>query len=154
MKIHGQAGDGKWTRTYTAWMNMKNRCAQPKATKFHLYGGRGIRVCDRWRDSFEAFFADMGPCPEGLTLERRSSSRDYQPDNCRWATRVEQANNTSQTLMLTINGETLPFCYWMRRLNVSSEKLVRKRIRERGWPVWRAMGLPPDTQAHLTKGAR
>lgn len=72
---------------------MKSRCLNPKHHKYPLYGGRGIKICKKWLNSFEAFYLDLGPRPDNMTLDRRDSDKDYTPSNCRWATPVEQNIN-------------------------------------------------------------
>lgn len=89
---------------YRTWMGMKARCAD---LKNHRYGGRGIRVCKRWRESFAAFLADMGPRPPGMTIDRINNDGNYTPRNCRWATRTEQSRNREGAVKVTLNGETM-----------------------------------------------
>jgi hypothetical protein len=81
------------TPTYTSWVLMIQRCTNPKATGYAKYGGRGITVCDRWRYSFENFYADMGERPEGKTIHRLDSDGNYKPGNCKWATPQEQGRS-------------------------------------------------------------
>lgn len=81
------------TATYAAWTGMKNRCYREGNIAFKYYGGRGIIVCDRWKGSFTNFLRDMGEAPEGLSIDRRDPNGNYEPTNCRWATRSEQSYN-------------------------------------------------------------
>ena len=82
-RSHRQLVGGKPSPTYNSWQCMKKRCLNPKATKYHRYGGRGVQVCERWL-TFENFLADMGERPEGTTLGRHGDKGDYEPGNCSW----------------------------------------------------------------------
>ena len=89
---HTRSNPGE-TSTYCSWRCMKARCTNPRYRFFYLYGGRGIRVCDRWLHSFETFLSDMGERPSGMTLDRIDPDGNYEPSNCRWATRKTQRSN-------------------------------------------------------------
>ena len=82
------------TKTYKCWVNMKNRCLNPNVKGYEYYGGRGITVCDRWKNSFENFLVDMGepPSPE-LSIDRIDNDGNYEPGNCKWSTKYEQVHN-------------------------------------------------------------
>lgn len=91
---HGARRFHNSTREYNSWCNMLARCYNNNHHKYHLYGALGVKACKRWRSSFENFLADMGPRPKGKTLDRHPNPYgDYEPDNCRWATPKEQAQN-------------------------------------------------------------
>jgi hypothetical protein len=118
---------------------MKQRCDNPRSTYFLDYGGRGIRYCARWAD-FSAFLSDMGPRPFGMTLDRIDNDGPYSPENCRWATRRQQALNKRVTRWITFRGETKPLAEWAGLLGIGYAK-TRKRL-ARGWPPDQAFTKP------------
>ena len=96
---HGWSG----SKEYRAWLNMRDRCYDPKSNRYSRYGGRGIKVCDRWLGSFEAFLEDVGPAPSKFhSIDREKVDGDYEPGNVRWATPKEQANNRSNTMQYRV----------------------------------------------------
>ena len=133
-KTHGLSG----TRTYLSWIDMRRRCSDDKRRSFKDYGGRGIKVCEAWANSFENFLADMGECPSGLTLERDDVNGDYTPQNCRWATVLEQGRNKRNNVNITINGETKVMAEWCRVYGIP-KRVVSRRIRRFGWDAVRAV---------------
>ena len=131
-KTHGKFG----TSIYRTWAMMLQRCKNPKRKDYPKYGGRGITVCERWH-KFENFYEDMGPRPDGRTLDRIDNDGDYEFDNCRWATLRQQNNNRINTAM--INGEPLAD---VARRHVMSPNLLHQRYVKLGWTLERALNTP------------
>lgn len=127
-------------REYRTWEAMISRCHRPDAKGYSRYGGRGITVCDAWRASFEQFARDMGPRPAGHSIERIDNNGPYSPDNCRWATRTEQANNRRNTRWVTANGRTLTIADWSRETGLAWHT-IHNRL-QRGWDDSRAVNTP------------
>jgi hypothetical protein len=125
---------------YPVWMCMKDRCRNKNNKAFHNYGGRGITVCNRWKNSFPNFLSDMGECPPNMSLDRIDNDGNYTPKNCRWATREQQNNNTRQCRFITHNRTTLTFAQWSRVLG-GSGSLVGSRLKI-GWSEKRAVTEP------------
>lgn len=97
---HGATRGGRrQTATYDVWAAMRQRCGNPKNKQYRHYGGRGISVCDRWLHSFENFLSDMGEKPPGKTLDRKDVDGNYEPDNCKWSTPEEQAQNRRDNVL-------------------------------------------------------
>jgi hypothetical protein len=118
---------------------MLQRCQNPKHSAFADYGGRGIKVCERWQ-KVENFIADMGEPPPGMTLDRRENDGDYCPENCRWATRSEQRRNTRSNRILTFEGRSLCVVEWAEILGIKANT-IHTRLRL-GWSVEKTLSTP------------
>lgn len=130
------------TPIHNTWLNMRARCHSPSASGYHKYGARGISVCERWRNSFDAFLADVGPKPSPRhSLERINNDGHYEPGNVRWATATEQARNRRSSHVITVNGVSRTVAEWTERMNVN-HWFVRNRLR-RGWSEHDAVTVPP-----------
>jgi hypothetical protein len=117
---------------------MKWRCGNPKAQQYKWYGARGIKVCERWRNSFEAFLSDMGRRPSpGHSLDRIDNDGDYEPGNCRWATATEQNRNRRGLSLIEYRGETVCMTELCKRTGIPRTTL-RRRLAT-GWPLERAV---------------
>lgn len=124
---HGKARPGVHrSREYQSWSSAKTRCYNPNNVKFEIYGARGITMCERWRSSFINFLADMGPCPPGLTIERIDNDLGYEPGNCRWATRTEQARNKRSCIHVMDGGESVVLKEYARRHGFSYKALYHQ----------------------------
>lgn len=130
---HGMATrtQGK-DRIYAVWVSMRQRCNDPNDQQYNDYGGRGIKVCKEW-DNFKIFYQEMGECPQGMQLDRVDNDLGYNKENCRWADRIQQANNRRTTRIHTINGEKLKHTDLLKFLNMTRDKF--RHIEEK-------LGLP------------
>jgi len=136
-KHHLETHGMRRTSEYRIWAGMKNRCQSQTSPDYPSYGGRGIQLCARWAQ-FENFFADMGPRPSTEhSIDRINNDGPYAPDNCRWATHLEQCRNLRTNRMVTFRGETLCVRDWSVRLGIPGSTLTR-RLKE-GWPIDEAM---------------
>jgi len=106
--VVGLKHGGSHSATYKIWVGIKTRCFDTKHHSYQRYGARGITMCDSWRDSFEAFLADMGPRPDGLTIDRIDNDRGYELSNCRWATMAQQAANRRPHEIKRLSGSAHP----------------------------------------------
>lgn len=139
---------------YGPWHDMIRRCYDSRRKNYRHYGGRGIKVCDRWRQSFEAFLEDMGPRPSPKHSIDRYPNNDgnYEPDNCRWATQGEQLRNYSRTRHVTYNGRTQCIADWAVEMKLPAQTLYT-RIRE-GWDAARALTTPAPGRVGKTAADR
>jgi len=137
LTTHGLCGSSE----YRTWANMLDRCINSNTPRYYDYGGRGIIVCDSWL-KFENFYADMGnrPSPEH-SIDRIDNNGPYCKDNCRWATVVEQNNNTRRTRTLTHNGRTQSLSQWASELGITHQALS-DRLGRLGWSVDKALTTP------------
>lgn len=135
---HQRTVGGCHDATYLSWRGAKERCENPNHMSYRHYGGRGIQMCDRWRYSFEAFLEDMGERPGSeYTIERNDTNGHYEPSNCRWATRTEQARNTRSNPRYEFDGKVLTLPEWAEITNISVGTL-RMRLR-RGVTIGEAL---------------
>jgi hypothetical protein len=142
-------GDTK-TRIYRIWSDMLFRCSSVKHDSYYLYGGKGISVCDEWKDynNFKKWALENG-YSDNLSIDRIDSSKNYEPSNCRWATIIEQNNNTNRNLMFEIDGTTKSLAEWCREYNASYAR-VHSRIYS-GWNIIDALTRPFQSLCKLKK---
>jgi len=131
---HGHSKRGNHTSEYMCWQNMLRRCYTKTNPEYKRYGARGIIVCDEWKNSFEAFLNDVGEKPsKEYSLDRIDVNGNYCKENCRWATILEQSNNTRRNVYITYQNETLTIPQWARKFNLDKNTL-KTRLRE-GWSI-------------------
>jgi hypothetical protein len=154
--------NGKASTTYSTWKNMLARCCNPKSKNYEHYHGNGITVCDRWRygengiSAFECFLADMGEKPTPAhSIDREDNKRGYHKDNCRWATKTEQANNRSTNLLFEYRGKTYTVAQ-LGRLSGLGKEVIRSRLVRNisPWTVEAAVETPICEDRHLRRGFR
>jgi hypothetical protein len=134
---HGMAH----TPTWCCWVGLRARCNNPNNGSYSRYGGRGIKVCERWERSFEDFYADMGPRPSSAhSIDRIDNDKGYEPGNIRWATQIEQCNNRRSSRVITWNGETRTLAEWGRVTGLGCG-VIQGRLTA-GWSVERSLSQP------------
>jgi len=131
---------------YNCWYHMQERCYSESNKSYPDYGGRGIKVCERWLNSFKDFCQDVGSRPVGMTLDRKDNNGNYGPDNFRWATRKTQSQNRSNVILVGYNGVVKCLASWGEEYGISGHVLNR-RINKRKWSFERALTTPIQPQA-------
>ena len=133
---HGQTH----TRLYFRWCNMRRRCNEPTNKWYKAYGGRGIKVCNEWESSFESFYkwAYSNGYNDSLTLDRIDNNGNYEPDNCRWVSPVEQANNRRSSHYLEYQGKTMTIAQWAKHTGISYHNISRRL--QLNWPIEEVLG--------------
>lgn len=128
---------------YSVWMDMRTRCGNPRDKDYKNYGARGISVCKRWAESFIAFFSDMGPRPEGMTLDRIDVNGNYEPGNCRWIDRKTQVRNRRNALLVFYGQRELPLMEACELAGVKYNTALYRLLQGRDWLT----GVAPTTAA-------
>lgn len=136
----------KNTRLFRIWGNMRTRCSNKNTSYYHRYGGRGIIICEEWRNNFKAFYdwAMSNGYTDNFTIDRIDNDGNYCPENCRWITIGEQALNRSKHHYYVVNGETKSLAEWCY-IHKKNYKSVRDRLK-RGWSIERALTEPIQTK--------
>lgn len=135
-KTHGLSR----SRIYKIWLGMKQRCSDKSTGKSRrLYYDKGIRICDRWKD-FGNFVTDMGIPMKSMTIDRIDGNGNYEPENCRWATKKEQANNTAANHQLSYDGKKMNITQWSEQIGIKQNTIVWRLMR--GWSVEKALTKP------------
>lgn len=149
-RSHGATVGGKVAPEHKIWTAMRYRCNSPSETSYPNYGGRGIRVCERWERSFEAFLQDMGPRPSPKhSIERINNGGHYEPGNCRWATPMQQGNNKRNNRIITIGDRSQTMAQWAREIGVTPQ-FISGRIRK-GWTEQDAVTVPKGVERELER---
>jgi len=139
--LHNKTHGMSYSDEYKIWAGIRTRCKNPNSRNYPKYGAAGITICDRWDQSFEAFFSDMGPRPsKSHSIDRKDNSGNYEPGNCRWATQTQQCNNKSDNVLIEYQGQQITTAEFARATGfakltvyrwVTRDKLTRAQIEER-----------------------
>lgn len=149
---HGHSRGRRETPTLKTWHSMMSRCNSATAKSFSDYGGRGIRVCDRWQ-SFENFLADMGERPNGTTIDRIDVNGNYEPSNCRWASWKQQQRNRRTSRLATAFGKTMCVAAWAEETGVAARTIYARLARPHRWTTERALTEPAKVTPRWSKSA-
>jgi len=136
-KTHGM----RYTRAYKSWSGMKSRCLNKNSTNYKYWGGRGITFCEKWI-KFENFYADMGKCPKGKSIERKNNNENYYPKNCYWANIKEQNNNKRNNHFLTYKRKTMTVSHWAKFLNINQSTLKNRLLKIEKSSLHKALTTP------------
>lgn len=140
--------DEKTKALVRVWSGMKRRCLNKNSTAWERYGGRGIKICERWINSLENFAKDMGPRPPGTSLDRINNDGDYCKENCRWATFLQQNNNRQSSRFINFLGKTKTISEWERETGVRAQRITKRLAL--GWDESRAISQPARTYTRKT----
>lgn len=136
-------------KLYNTWRGMRARCYNKKDKSYKYYGGRGIEICQEWKDDYKAFkkWAYENGYEEGLTIERKDTNKNYEPSNCCWKTMKEQSNNRRGNINVTYHGKTQTISQWADELGFNYDTL-NYRIIEAGWPIEKAFNTKTNFRVH------
>lgn len=150
LKTHGKAH----TKIYEIWSALKSRCNNPNNKRYNKYGGRGIKVCDEWNKSFEAFYnwSINNGYSDTLSIDRIDVNGNYEPSNCRWTTNKEQCRNRTNNFNITYKEQTKTLSEWAEVLGISY-KILYQRIKAYGWPIEKAFTKPVRGALHAEQEA-
>jgi len=137
---HGCSRKAGKTPEFVSWISMRDRCSRRTHSEYKNYGGRGITICERWND-FTLFLSDMGTRPDGMSLDRINVNGNYEPANCRWATRKEQARNATSSVFLEHNGQKKTMAEWGEVTGIGAD-VIQERVTRYKWGVARALTTP------------
>ena len=141
LRTHGYVG----TLTYKRWRAMISRCQYRNDSAYPHYGAKGVTVCDEWQ-TYEGFLADMGECPDGMTLDRIDNSKGYSKENCRWASMKQQENNRTNNRILNAFGMAMTLAEWAEKMQINRGTLL-SRIDRNNWPIEKALTEPVKGKA-------